>query len=118
MTMTTPTTEAERLLDLCLMTTYAAQSAAAAKRAPCYEALLAELRRLAAVEAHSKDCMTKDEKQVADLILSDPDGGRMVVSSELRAEADGAVRFTVTNPGTGRRFGVYLGLSELTKEKL
>lgn len=47
----TTTTEAERLLDLCLMTAYAARSAAAAQRAPCYEALLGELRRLAAVEA-------------------------------------------------------------------
>lgn len=60
--------------------------------------------------------MTKDEKQVADLILSDPDGGRMVISSELRHEADGAMRFTVTNPKTGRRFGVYLGLAELTAD--
>lgn len=60
--------------------------------------------------------MTKDEKQVADLILSDPDGGRMVVSSELRQEPDGAMRFTVTNPTTGRRLGVYLGLAELTPE--
>lgn len=47
----TTTTEAERLLDQCLMTTYAARSATAAQRAPCYTALLAELRRLAAVEA-------------------------------------------------------------------
>lgn len=46
---TTP--ESERLLDLCLMTAYAARSAAAVQRAPCYESLLAELRRLAAVEA-------------------------------------------------------------------
>lgn len=48
--MSTTTNEAERLLDLCLMTAYAARSAAAVQRAPCYEALLAELRRLAAVE--------------------------------------------------------------------
>ena len=42
----TTTTEAERLVDLCLMTAYAARSAAAAQRAPCHAALMAELRRL------------------------------------------------------------------------
>lgn len=59
---------------------------------------------------------TRDEQQLGRLILDDPAGGRMVISSEIRTEADGAMRFTVTNPATGRRFGVYLGLAELTPE--
>jgi hypothetical protein len=57
-----------------------------------------------------------DGNQVAGLILSDPDGGEMRVSSDLTIEHDGAMRFTVTNPKTGRRFGIYLGITELSIE--
>lgn len=55
----------------------------------------------------------KDEKQLASLILKDSDGGTMNISSCLTHDLDGTMRFTVTNPKTARRFGVYLGLAEL-----
>lgn len=55
-----------------------------------------------------------DVEQLASLILDDPETGeRMVISSDLKIEADGAMRFEITNKRTGRRIGVYLGLSEL-----
>jgi hypothetical protein len=58
-----------------------------------------------------------DAQQIAELILADPDGGYMRISSDLEHCDDGAMRFTVTNPQTGRRFGVHLGLAELRNEE-
>jgi hypothetical protein len=53
-----------------------------------------------------------DAEQLARLILDDPDGGRMVISSGLKSDKDGAMTFSVTNPSTRRKFNVYLALSE------
>jgi hypothetical protein len=58
-----------------------------------------------------------DAQQLAELILADPDGGYMRISSALEYCDDGAMRFTVTNPETGRRFGVHLGLAELRDDE-
>lgn len=52
-------------------------------------------------------------RQLAALVLTDPDGGNMAISSELTTHSDNSMNFTVTNPETGRRFGVHLGLAEL-----
>lgn len=43
---------------------------------------------------------SRDAHQLASLILQDPDGGRMVISSALESGADGAMWFTATNPET------------------
>jgi len=58
--------------------------------------------------------MNSSEDQILDLILTDPAGGRMVIVSDLESLADGSMRFEVANQTTGRRFGVVLGLTELT----
>ncbi len=54
------------------------------------------------------------QDQISELILQDPDGGSMLIVSDLETLADNSVRFEVANPDTGRRFGVVLGLTELT----
>ncbi|HJV52768.1 MAG TPA: hypothetical protein VJ652_14975 [Noviherbaspirillum sp.] len=76
----------------------------------------AEKKLLAAPQADAQQS-EKDVTQIAALIFTDPDGGRMHISSTLTHDHDGTMRFTVKNPETGRRFGVYLGLVELKEEQ-
>ena len=58
-----------------------------------------------------------DADQIASLILTDPDGGNMRISSAMEmAAGDNSMRFTVTNPETGHRYGVVIGITELTPD--
>ena len=67
----------------------------------------------ASLEEVRNQAPNMDAAQLAELILADPDGGYMRISSELESCTDGSMRFTVTNPDTGRRFGIHIGLTEL-----
>ena len=69
----------------------------------------------ASLEEVRNQAPNMDAAQLAELILADPDGGYMRISSELESCTDGSMRFTVTNPDTGRRFGIHIGLTELLK---
>jgi hypothetical protein len=64
--------------------------------------------------------MSRDIKQLKALFLTDPDGGSMEISSDLRdaGNGDNSMQFTVTNPETGRRFAITFGIAELASESL
>ncbi len=107
-----PSIDSREFRDLCL------RLASDFCRKERYDELIAHIDTWAAQLSQPRAVLSDDAKQIADIILSDPDGGAMVISSPPTTELDGAMRFTVTNPETGRRFGVYLGLSELTATKM
>ena len=58
------------------------------------------LRAILSVQHATPSTASRDAHQLASLILQDPDGGRMVISSPLESGADGAMWFTATNPET------------------
>jgi len=58
------------------------------------------------------DAPAQSRQQVADLILSSPTGGDMVICSDLDHH-DGASRFAVMDPQTGFRYYVAIRIEEI-----
>lgn len=56
--------------------------------------------------------MDTSERQILDLILNDPAGGRMQVASQVLIEPDGVVMFEVRNEATGHRYEVRVQMTE------